>query len=293
MTLLLEIGLPSSLIEMPERVFLRGQTLRGRAHIVSEDEPYTAEEINIMLEMRTGFISTDALRRKIHVPLYTEKNVEITSTERLIDFKYKIPSTASFTFDSGLVRIQWYVVLSIKSGIVPRVASREIVVLPHFLKSGTPPLLDEIPTPACKVHWPGATRYSPFHLWRYTGSLHGSSRIDVTTTKEEYTVGETIQGTVIFSDHCGSGMLEVYLVFLNRSQFDSNTSEEEHLALRTNGEFCAGSSFPFSCPLPMTGYPTFESIDAKMWWIVRAVVSNPFRFTKVAEKEVFVRSLTF
>ncbi len=289
----LEIGLPSSLIEMPEKVFLRGQAARGRVHIVSESESYTAEEIKIILEVRISSIISDVLRRKMQIPLHVEENVEVTPIEKMINFEYQIPSTAPFTFDSGLVCIEWHVVLSIKSGIIPRVASQKIVVLPHFLRSGTPPPADEIPIPVCKAHSRASARYSPFYLWRYTGPLHRSSHIAVTCDPKEFTVGETIHGNVTFSDHYGSGTLRVYLVFLNKSQFDSNISEEEQLVLRTEGVFSSGTGCSFSCSLPITGYPTSESLDLKTWWVLRAVVSNPSRLTKVAEKEIFVKSLTF
>jgi hypothetical protein len=301
MTSPITVKLPSNVIELPGRVFLRGQTLKGRAHIVSEDESFTARDITILAEVKTSSVDRNIFRRTAKIPLYFEKNVEVTPVERAIDFEFPIPLTAPFSFDSGLVRVEWSITLSISTGIVPKIASQEIVVVPHFLKSEAPPPTDEIPVPACKTDSALAARYSSFHLWRYMGFLHRSSNIILDTDAEEYTVGDSLHGTVTFLKGFGSGMLSLYLVFLNRWRSYPNISEEEYLILQNKDNFPSGSSFRFSYSLPLTGYPTFESpetpalesVDVRTWWILRAVVSNPLRLNKVTEKEIFVRSLTF
>ncbi|MGC1122436.1 MAG: hypothetical protein WBA22_15195 [Candidatus Methanofastidiosia archaeon] len=284
--------LPSTLIELPGKVFLRGQTLKGRAHIVSEDGPYTAREIRVLIETKTNSFEQGSPFPKTEITLYFEENVEVTSTERIIDFEFPIPLTAPFSFDSGLVRTKWRIILFIDSGILPKRASQEIVVVPHFLKSETPPPVDEIPVPTCKKYTALAIRHRAFHLWRYMGFLHRSSNIVLDTDAEECTIGDPIRGTVALLKGFGSGMLSLYLVFFNKWRH-GDTSEEEHLMLQTKGVFSQGSAIPFSCSLPLTGCPTFESKDAEMWWILRAVVSNPLRLNKVVEKEIFVRSITF
>lgn len=301
MTSPITVKLPSNLMELPEKVFLRGQTLKGKAHIVSEDESYTARKVKILAEAKTSSVNKDIHRRKTEIPLYCEENVEVTPAGRVIEFEFPIPLTAPFTFDSGLVRVEWRVILSISTGIVPRIVSKEIVVVPHFLKSETPPPADEIPVPTCKTDSVLAARYSSFHLWRYMRFLHRSLDIIVDTDAEEYTVGDSVRGTITFLKGFGSGTLSLYLVFLNKWRHYPDTSEEEHLILQTEDDFSSGSNFRFSYSLPLTGYPTFESpdtstfesLDVRTWWILRAVVSNPLRLTKVVEKEIFVRSLTF
>jgi hypothetical protein len=285
--------LPSNSIELPGEVFLRGQTLRGRAHIVSEGEPYTAREIRVSIETTTNSFERGSPFPKREIPLYSEENVEVTPAGKTIDFEFHVPLTASFTFDSGLVCTKWRIILFIDSGIVPKKASQEIVVVPHFLKSGTPPPVDEIPVPTCKNFTSFALWYRAFHLWRYTGILHRSSNIILNTDAEEYTIGDPIRGTVAFLKNFGRGTLSLSLVFFNKWRLKADTSEEECLVLQTKGVFSQGSAIPFSCSLPLTGYPTFESIEAEMWWMLRAVVSNPLRLTKVSEKEIFVRSRTF
>jgi hypothetical protein len=299
MASLISIGLPSRSTELLGKRFFRGQTLRGRAHIVSEGEPYTAREIKILAEVKADTLEREYARDCGLLPLkterilYLEENVEVTPAERVIDFEFPIPLTAPFSFDSGLARVEWRIILSIKSGIVPRLDSRDFEVLPHFLKSETPPPGDEVPLPACKKEGKLSVRYSSFHLWRYLGVLHRSSDVIVDFDSEDYTVGDPIRGKVTLLKDFGNGTLNLYLVFLNKGGYGNNISEEEHLILHTTGTFFQGSGFRFSCSLPLTGYPTFDSLYVKTWWILRAVVSTPFRLTKVTEKELFVRSLTF
>lgn len=307
---MLEIGLSGAVIELPGKIFLRGQTLKGSARILAEYDLYTAKEVEVSVERKetyrqhsrdygyhtrgNGYRTRGNYRSTlVKEPLFMEENVEITQAEKVINFTYTIPEDTPFTFDSGLARIQWRVVLSVKSGILPRIASRDFVVLPHRVTAESPPPADEIPTPVCKVHSDFTLLYRPFHGWRYTGRLHKSSQVSLVLDEEEYAPGDKVRGNVYVTENFGSGTLSIYLVFLNKSNYHGDTSEEEHLVARTEGTFYQGSGFPFSCIIPLTGYPTFETISMRLWWVIRVVLSTPLKFTKVVEKEVLVNPLVF
>lgn len=300
----LEIGLSGAVIELPGNVFLRGQTLKGSARIsCGSDEPYTAKEVQVVIERRETYRQHSRRHgartrgnyqyTSAEVPLSLERDVEITRAEKVINFTYTFPEETLFTFDSGLSRVRWRVILSVKAGILPKTLSRDVVVLPHMVKSESPPPADETPSPVCRVHSDFTMLYRSFHPWRYTGPLHRSSQVSLVLDGEAHSPGDRVQGNLYVSENFGSRTLGVYLVFLNKSKFHGETAEEEHLLLRTQGTFYPGSGVPFSGTIPAASYPTFETAAMKMWWVVRAVLSSPLTFTKVAEKEVVVNPLVF
>ncbi len=305
-------------IELPDTV-LRGQTLKGSVHF-SSTSPKTAKEVTIIVFNKIRLLGKRSYRyipEPFVKPLFNNKNVEISTGTR-IDIAYTIPEDALWTFDNGVTKIRWYisgvvqygvrfwspqdipVVLPLLLDLAPNVEIKEFVVLPHVLKSESSP--DKVFIPVCKHYSDSSASYRPFHLWRYTGPLHKSSHVEIVLKrytldqylnipeKDHYYPGDSISGALYFGEPFSNCDLDIYLVFLTKPKTLDKT-EEEHLITHTHGTFNRGSSFPFSFAIPETAYPTFKTNYLEMWWVVRVVISNPFRFTKVIEKEIIIDPL--
>lgn len=293
---------------MPDRPFLRGETLRGTVHITT-DRPDKKEIEVVILTGATYPREAQSIRFHsfVHVALTTEK-VDILPPGKEIQFQYTIPEDAPYTFDSGILRINWKALAflgykrtykmtaqtftplpSCKLKPNPKIGCRDILVLPHVLKSESPPAYT--PIPVCKKH-STAKLSRPFHSWRYTGSLHKSKNLDIHVDQDHYSPGDRGSGTLYFSTEVEDADLKVYLVFLSKRD-RADIAEEEQVIAEGKGTFYKGSSFHFSFEIPEPGFPTFEMKHCKMQWIVRAVVSKKLRFTTVAEQKIKVVPLIF
>ena len=214
--------------------------------------------------------------------------MEITPPEKQIGFKITIPEHAPYTFESRLTRNQWQIQASVKSRLIPEVISQDFVVLPHVLKSKSFPNIDEVPLFVYKRDLEFMWGYRPFHIWRYTGLFHRSNHLNMSLDSSKYFPGDTVSGTIYFFEDFKDVNLRIFNVFLNKSKHAQSTEEEEHLVTYTHHTFDSGSNYRFSFSIPDTGFPTLETDNSRMWWIVRAVITRPFRFTKVMEQEIRV-----
>ena len=113
------------------------------------------------------------------------------------------------------------------------------------------------------------------------------------TDEDHYLLGDTVRGTIYFSEDFKNADLTVTLVFSNESTYYRDNIEHEYEAAHAHDVCFRGSSFPFSCRIPETGYPTLRTPHVRIWWTLRAVVERPFRFAKICEKEITVDPLVF
>lgn len=318
-------------VELPDGPFFRGQTLKGSVHF-SSSPPRIAKQAIVMLhryEAHPHRSRRSSYKPKPFTEIfYRAENVEITPSGRTIKFQYTIPEDAPFTFDSGPLKISWHILALLKFGRIPfgtveqlrkstsyilrhlrNSVFKEFAVLPHILKAGLS-LPVEIPLPVCKRYSVLSAKYRSFHSWRYTWLLHKTSHVQMLLRKSHSSTllrgsqyvdtrsrdlnfpGDEISGTLYFAKEFKDVDLNIYLVFLSKPQY-FDTTEEEQLIAHTPGTFSRGSSFSFSFDIPTAGYPTFQTKSSRIWWVVRVVVSSPFRFTKVVEQEIPVQPLIF
>ena len=301
-------------MKIPYRPFLRGETLNGTVH-VSSDSQYTVEDLEIMVLRNEAYPHVHRrsyVRPRLFVDAFVSADMEIVPPGNTVPFAYTIPEDAPYTFDNGPTRITWYILASTVSRLTPEIVSyigrlshplrishavklipgtvfREFVVLPHVLKSTSPPR--SVPLPACKKYSKLITKYRPFHLWRYS-LFCKSKHLEVFMKKDSFSPGDELSGILHFIRDFNSVDIKIYLVFLTKSKY-SDVTEEEQVIAHTRGSFNMGSSFPFSYHIPVRRYPTQKTEYSRIWWMVRAVVSNLFRFTKVAEREIVIKPLVF
>lgn len=272
-------------IELPHEPVFRGQTLKGAVHI-SAESPKTAKKIKIKLVRMERYQTShkhSGSQRDVHI-LFKAKNVDIMPPEKCIKFEYTIPEDAPFTFDAELSRITWLIKAYVRFGFPPKIEKQEVVVLPHVLKSESPP--DEVPLPSSE----GVS--VPFHSWECTGSFHKSSRLTLLTDKSHYSPGDTVSGSLRFTEEFKNADCAIYLVFLAKGKSYA-VAEKEYVMVDTHDTFVPGSSVPFSFVIPPTGYPSLETEHSRLWWVVRAVVKRSLQFTKVVEQEIQVTPLVF
>lgn len=290
-------------IELPPRPVFRGEPLKGSVHITSEST-YTAKEVLVRVLRKETFLSFSGISphfvtKSVKNVVFSAKDVYIAPPERKITFEVPIPEGAPFTFEGKVAKTEWYIQVSVKAGIMPKKVSQEFVVLPHVLKSGHP--VDEVPLPHQEysdVLWD----YRPFHMWQLS-LFRKSTHIKMIADRDCCSPGDTVSGGIYFSRDFVNADINIYWVFVNKSKHiqypaltwhrDTYTGEEEQLVAHAHDTFHNGMSFRFSFPIPDTTYPTFETKHIKAWWIVRAVVSCPLRFTKVSEKEIVIAPLVF
>lgn len=280
-------------INLRRNPVLRGQMLEGNV-CITPTSPYRAREVKVLLiqteeyPVSLGDSGNSFLSESARHILFAEKKVEIAPFINYISFEHFIPENAPFTFHEGFSRVTWEIKVSIKAGIIPKGTSTPFVVSPHVLKSGTPPPLNKIPLPE---QWGHPIKGHSSFSWEFPGEFHMSTYLDILKDKETYSLGETVSGKLFFSKDVNDADLNMYLVFLLES--GDNVTEEGKLILRVHDTFSKGLQLPFSFKIPVTGYPTFRTRHSKMWWVVRAVISKRFRFTKVTECEINVAPLVF
>ena len=291
-------------INLPDRPFLRGETLNGSLHITSES-PYIAKDITIAAFRKETYLfpsgggfgpyktyfSTDSVRDIV----FNAKDMMIMPSESRIRFEYAIPEDVPFTFEGKASKIEWQIQAFVKVRIMPEKVLQNFVILPHVLKSenlqGDVPLVHQ---EFSDVTWGNR----PFHLWRLSPFCK-STRIKMVLDNDHYSPGDTVSGGVYFPDDFINADVKVYSVFLNKSKHvlsilvDQNTAEEEQLITHVHDTFHKGSSFRFSFSIPDTCYPTFETKHSRARWMVRVVISRWFWFFKVLEKEFVVSPLVF
>ncbi len=273
------------IVELPHEPIFRGQTLKGAVHI-SVESPKTAKKIKIKLVRKEKYKIShkhSSSQRDEHI-LFKAKNVDIMPPEKYIRVEYTISEDAPFTFDAGLSRVTWQIKAYVRFGFLPKIEKQEVVVLPHVLKSGSPP--EGVPLPSS-----GGVSV-PFHSWECTGSFHKSSRLTLFTGDPHYSPGDTVSGSLHFTEEFKNADCAIYLVFLAKAKSYA-VAEKEYAMVDTHDTFVPGSSVPFSFVIPPTGYPSLETEHSKLWWMVRAVVKRSLQFTKVVEQEIQVTPLVF
>lgn len=295
-------------IKLLDRPFLRGEILNGSVHITSES-PCTAKDITIAAVRKETYLSspvgrfgglsfgeqtyfsTDSVRNIV----FNAKDMMIMPSESQIRFEYAIPEDAPFTFEGKASKIEWQIQASVKVRFMPEKVLRDFVILPHVLKSEN--LRDDVPLvhqEFSDVTWGNR----PFHLWRLSPFCR-SPRITMVLDNDHYSPGDAVSGEVYFSDDFINADVKVYSVFLNESKHVWSTpkqyhvAEEEQLITDLHDTFHKGSRFRFSFSIPDTCYPTFETRHSRARWMVRAVISRLFRFSKVLEKEIVISPLVF
>lgn len=280
-------------IELFNNPVFRGQSVKGRVHVSSEDGPYTAKRFEILMVRTEKYRqqqgkSASMRKETIHNVLFRTENLGI-GVGQTFDFTYLIPENAFFTFNTGLSAVQWEVQVVVKRGFFPKKVSEQVVVLPHVAKSETLPSPDRVPAPQTEVYGELRILYRPFHAWRYTGFLHRCESMNMLLDEEEYTPGDSVRGTLTFSSDFMDADLTVYLVFLTKSKGYDVTEVEEVIA-HVKDNFYTGSAFPFSCSIPEERLPSLRTNHSRIWWVVRAVLSRRFAFTKVVEREIQVNA---
>lgn len=272
---------------------LRGQMLEGNV-CITPTSSYTPREVRVLLIQTEGYPSssdsgTYSLSESVAHVLFLEKRKEITPFITFIDFEYLIPENAPFTIHNEFLSVTWEIKVSIKTGIIPKKVSKQLVVSPHVLKSVIPPTPNEIPL---SERWGNPLRGHSSFSWEFPGEFHMSKYVDISTDKEKYSLGETVSGNLFFCKNVDDADLDIYLVSIFEIE-ENMTREEGKLMLHMHDTFPKGLQLPFSFEIPVTGYPTFRTKHSKMRWVVRAVISKRFRFTSVREREIEVAPLTF
>lgn len=282
-------------IELSQEKVFRGQTFEGAIHF-SSFSPYTAEEVITYILMKERDPYSD--HRFIKKVLCKGENVGIDSEGEYIPFEYTVPEDAPYSILQSPVGIEWGVYVSIKKS---KFSSEKIwhkfVVLPHVLKSESPPPLDKVPIPLGEG-FPSMTG-DFVRLWRYFAR---SKAFSIHTDEKEYSPGDTVSGALHIAKQFNNATLRIYLVLLKGVVASKKGTEEkeflvgaeeERLVLHTKETFQPGSQYPFSFPLSPLTYPDFESKNRGIHWKLRAILRNPFRTAKVAECDLKVRPLVF
>jgi hypothetical protein len=81
--------------------------------------------------------------------------------------------------------------------------------------------------------------------------------------------GDTVTGSVSFLKDFPQAHIKGYLVFQNKSQHHSDSSEEVHLMADAHDVGYRGSRFSFSGSIPVTGYPSFATEHMVILWMTR------------------------
>lgn len=275
---------------------LRGQTLKGNIHI-SAVSPYTAKMVTAEIirteKHRCRSLNNGICESKtVEKVLVSDENVMVTPPGKCIPFEYTIPEDAPYSIMTGTTYTFWTIKVSVKkSRFFTEKGSHQLVVLPHILKSGTSPPADRVPLPrhGFSILVP---LFRPFHWWRYRLSTR-DEHVSMQTDSHQYSPGETISGKIYFSRDFRDVDVKIYFVFVSKPKKYKILAEKELQAVSVHDTFYAGSTFFFSCLLPQDVYPTGETEYSEMFWVVRAVISRPFRFTKVVEQEIEVNPLVF
>jgi hypothetical protein len=273
-------------IELDTNPVFRGERLRGSVYFSFKS--YKAKKITVFLQQREVYHYSGRKRlgseSREHI-LATASNIDIGPAGYRIPFEYAIPENALFTFDTGLTEMEWEIKASAKSWLIPKKASKEVVILPHVLKSQSRPVDFVIPLKMREGGLDARNLY--FHSWRVTGAFRKSEHLDMVLQRDTYSPGDTVSGTLYFLEDFSDADITVYLVFVVKSE--DIKGEHEIVMVQRHDNFCRGSSFPFSFQIPETGYPAVETKNTKMWWLVRVVVSRTLKVTKVLEQEIIVK----
>ena len=277
---------------------LRGQALKGSIHIQTFT-PYRAEKIHaelIKLEKYRGRSrscwSGICEEKTVEKVLVSAENVEITPPELCISFEYYISPDASYSLMT-LTSFTFYTIkVSVKkSRFFSEKGSERLVVLPHLLESENPPSIHKIPLPKNGISIMVPSMKPP-HMWRYS-PFTSEEKIHLQIDKGRYTPGDIMTGAVQFFRESKDTDVKIFLVFVSKPKKLKMCAEKEISALSFHDDFQTGSIFPFSYSIPLDIYPTGETEHSEMYWIVRVVIKNPLKFTKIIEERIIIDPLIY
>jgi hypothetical protein len=277
---------------------LRGQTLKGSIHIQAFT-PYRAEKIHAEL------IRTEKYRgrarscwsgicevKTVEKVLVSAENVEITPPEHCIPFDYDISPDAPYSLMTLTSYIFYTIKVSVKkSRFFSEKGSERLVVLPHILESGNPPPIHKIPLPRNEISIM-IPSMKPIHMWRYS-SFTTEEKIHLQVDANRYVPRELLTGTIHFFKELKAAHIKIFLVYMSKPKKLKICAEKEILAVSFHDDFHTGSILPFSYNIPLDIYPDGETEHSEMYWIVRVVISNPLRFTKIIEKRITIDPLKY
>lgn len=282
-------------ILLPEEPIFRGESLKGSLHISSLSSD-RAREIKAVVLMREWYIN------KIGHPSWTEheellvseQDIEITPAGIHHTIDYPIPEDAPFTFEDRPIKFEWGVKVSVKkSRFFRESAFQKFTVLPHVLKSESPPLIDRVPIPTPKYGFIPDLSSAAIQLWRSFRLLSKSEGLRIQLEESVYFPGDTVTGSIFFSKGFEDAVLSIYLIFMGKQKTLPRPAKKEHLMVRTPNTFQAGSEVPFSFTLSPLTCPEFETEKWKISWKIRATVTRRFHIGKYAESYIKIKPQEF
>jgi hypothetical protein len=282
-------------ILLPEEPLFRGESLKGSLRI-SSPTPYRAREIKAVVLMRewyTNRLSHPSWTEHKEL-LVSEQDIEITPTGIHHTIDYPILKDAPFSFEDRPIRIEWGVKVSVKkSWFFRESAFQRFTVLPHVLKSESPPLIDRVPIPIQKHGFISDLLLEGTQLWRSFGPFSKSEGLRIQLEKSVYFPGDTVTGSIFFSKGYGGAVLSIYLIFMAKQVTFFRPIEKEHLIVRIPSTFQAGSEVPFSLTLSPLTCPEFETEKWKISWKIRAIVTRRFHIGRYVESYVKIKPQEF
>ncbi|MGC1121156.1 MAG: hypothetical protein WBA22_08680 [Candidatus Methanofastidiosia archaeon] len=282
-------------IVLPEEPIFRGESLKGSLHI-SSLSPDRAREIKAVILWREWYVNKLGMifTTQHEELLVLEQDIEITPTGIHHTINYSIPEDAPFTFEDRPIKIQWGVKVSVKkSRFFRESAFQKFIVLPHVLKSESPPLIDRVPIPTPEHGFISDLSIGATQLWRSLRPLSKSEGLRIQLEKSVYFPGDTVTGSIFFSKGFKDAVLSIYLTFMAKLETLPRSGEKEHLMVRIPNTFQAGSEVPFSFTLSPLMCPEFETEKWKISWKIKAIVTRRFHIGKCAESHVRIKPLEF
>jgi hypothetical protein len=106
-----------------------------------------------------------------------------------------------------------------------------------------------------------------------------SPRFHIDVGREDYRLGDTVEGKVVAVEGGDSRSLEVRLDYREKTKdYDEVGATVEHPTLN-EGPIAEGASFDFALTLPVDGYPNYKSEHGELWWELHVKSDEPGRDT--------------